>query len=369
MGWAPVTCLALCAALFLASCGGSSSIGTGDISTMAGNGTAGYNGDNQAAISAELNSPSGVALDGAGNLYIADTLNHAIRKVDTQGNISTVAGSERPGYSGDGGSATAARLNNPTRVAVDAAGNLYITDLGNNVVRKVTAASTIITTVAGNGTAGYAGDGGSATAAELSDPTGIAVTSGGDLYISEPGNSVVRKVTASTGIITTIAGNGTPGYSGDGGSAASAELNNPSGLAVDSTGNLYIADSGNARVRQVAASSGTITTVAGDGVPSYSGDRGAATSAELNDPMGVALDASGNLYIAEAGNARVRIVTASNGIINTLAGNGTTGFSGDGGAANGAELNSPVSAVPDTAGNVYIADRGNQRIRKAAPAP
>jgi hypothetical protein len=368
--------LALCALALCEGCG-SNAPRIGIINTVAGSGNPpfpGFSGDGGLASNALLNNPSGVAVDTAGNFYIADTLNHVIRMVNTGGTISTVVGSETPTQCpaptqscGDGGPAINAQLNSPGRVALDEAGNLYITDLGDNRVRMVNTSGQI-STVAGTGVQGYSGDGGPATSAQLSDPTGLAVTSAGDLYISDPNDSVVRKVTAATGIITTVAGNGSPGYSGDGGAATSAQLNNPSGLAVDSSGNLYIADAGNARIRKVDASSGDISTVAGDGVPGYSGDGGVATSAELNDPAGVAFDAKGDLYIAEEGNARIRWVRASDKAIYTIAGDGTTGFYGDLGPATGAELNNPVSVALNSGGYLFIADRGNNRIRQVAPA-
>jgi prepilin-type N-terminal cleavage/methylation domain-containing protein len=313
----------------------------GIITTFVGNGTGGYSGDGGPATSANLFYPYGVAVDSSGNLYIADYYNNRIRMVTAStGIITTVAGNGTEGYSGDGGPATSAELNNPTKSAVDSSGNLYIADYGNQRVRMVTASTGIITTVAGNGTAGYSGDGGAATSAELWGPYGVAVDSSGNLYIVEIWNFRIRKVTASTGIITTVAGNGTSGYSGDNGAATSAELWTPYGVAVDSSGNLYIADYGNNRIRKVTASTGIITTIAGNGTAGYSGDGGPATSAKLHSPTGSAVDSSGNLYISEYGNNRIRKVTAS-GTICTVAGNGTSGYSGDNGAATSAELHTP----------------------------
>ncbi|MBF0567445.1 MAG: Ig-like domain repeat protein [Nitrospirae bacterium] len=318
--------------------------------------------------------------------------------------ISTVAGNGTYGYSGDGGLATSAKLNNPDGVALDSAGNLYIADNGNSRIRIVAAASGTyfgqamtagdIYTVAGNGTQGYSGDGGLATSAKLNNPDGVALDSAGNLYIADNGNSRIRIVAAASGTyfgqamtagdIYTVAGNGTQGYSGDGGLATSAKLNNPDGVALDSAGNLYIADNGNSRIRIVAAASGTyfgqamtagdIYTVAGNGTQGYSGDGGLATSAKLNNPDGVALDSAGNLYIADNGNSRIRIVAAASGTyfgqamtagdIYTVAGNGTQGYSGDGGLATSAELYTPVGVALDSVGNLYIADEGNNRIRE-----
>ena len=330
----------------------------GMITTVAGNGKAGFSGDNGPATSAELAGASGVAVDSAGNLYIADTGNRRVRKV-ANGVITTVAGN---GLIGDGGPAIGAQLNSPEGVAVDAVGNLYIADFENSLIRKVT--NGVITTVAGSATRGFGGDNGPATSAQLDYPDGVAVDSAGNLYFVDSGNNRVRKI--SGGVITTVAGNGTQGFSGDNGPAINAELNlynfQPSAVAVDSAGNLYIADAGNDRVRKVT--NGTITTVAGNGTQGFSGDNGPATSAQLNQPKGVAVDATGNLYIADEANQRIRKVAS--GVINTVAGNGTAGFSGDNGPAVSAKLSGPTGGVVDASGNLYFADLGNGRIRKIA---
>jgi trimeric autotransporter adhesin len=340
-------------------------VSTGIISTVAGNGTAGYSGDGGAAINAKLDNPSGVAVDGAGNIYIADYDNDVIRKVTAStGIISTLAGDGAVGYVGDGGPATSAELYWPTGVAVDTAGNIYIADQDNYVIRKVTASTGIITTIAGNGTAAYPGDGGPATSAELSLPQGVAVDTAGNIYIADTFNDRIRVVGSALPTINTVAGNGTEGYSGDGGAAISAELHLPLGVAVDSAGNIYIADYGNNRIREGTLSTGIISTVAGNGTAGYSGDGGAATSAELYDAPGVAVDGAGNIYIADYDNNRIRKVTVSTGIISTVAGNGTAGYSGDGGAAINAELDNPSGVAVDGAGNIYIADYYNHRIRK-----
>jgi sugar lactone lactonase YvrE len=273
-----------------------------------------------------------VTVDSAGNIFIADTTNERIRKVSvSNGTITTVAGNGNQGSSGDGGPATSASLSVPYGMAADSAGNLYIADTDNSRIRKVSNGT--ITTVVGNGFQGFSGDGGPATSASLYLPTGVAADSAGNLYISDAVNNRIRKV--SGGTITTFAGNGGYRASGDGGPAAIASLDEPLGVAVDSAGNLYIAD-GNNRIRKV--SNGTITTVAGDGVMAFSGDGVPATSASLQ-PSGVAVDSAGNLYIADAVNQRIRKV--SNGTIATVAGNGNKGFSGDGGPATSASLNFP----------------------------
>ena len=344
----------------------------GVIATVAGTGVAGYNGNGIAATSAEINADdNGPALDGAGNLYFADLYNYQVRKVTAAtGIITTVAGTGAAGYNGDNIAATSATVA-PESVAIDGAGNIYIADSGNNRIRKVTAATGLITTIAGTGTGGYNGDNIAATSAEVSNPYEIAVDGLGNVFISDTGNHRIREVSAATGIITTVAGTGTGGYSGDNGAATSAEIANPRGIAVDATDNLYIADYGNQRIRKVS-NTGIITTVAGNGSGGYNGDDIVATSAELNTPLGVAVDAAGDLYIADAGNNRVREVIAATGIITTVAGNGTGGFSGDNGSATSAELNGDHTLVLDNAGDIYVTDSGNQRIRKVtvtAPPP
>jgi hypothetical protein len=534
---------------------------TGTISTIAGTGVAGYSGDGGAATSARLDSPYGLNADSAGDLYIADSMNNVVRMVTTAGIISTIAGNGTNGYSGDGAEATGAALSNPQSVVLDSQGNVFISDRNNNRVREVNtptgsalfpttavgstsaavtiplvintggttitgisapvsqggkqeyavtatgcALNTVLTTsticdvevtfspgysgqrpvplrvassagtfafaMTGTGTApqvalspgiittvpgtsgdlagasgliaggvavdsadnlyfwadngldgdyvlelaagtsvptfvagygngsyalgsviavdgagdvyvanpnqssilkavpgataptivaggnvsgGYSGDNGPATSAELNYPSGVAVDSAGNVYIADTNNNRIRKVAAVSGIITTIAGNGTAGYSGDNGPATSAELNGPQALALDSAGNIYIVDAENLRIRKVAAASGTITTVAGNGTAGYSGDNGPATSAEVNDPQGLAVDAAGDIYLADSGNHVVRMVNAA-GIITTVAGNGTRGGSGDNGPATSAEVSNPVGVAIDSAGNLYIGD-------------
>jgi uncharacterized protein (TIGR03437 family) len=331
------------------------------IVTVAGGGS--VLGDNGPATSAPLYLPNGVAVDAAGNLYIADAGNNRIRKV-SNGVITTVAGNGTQGSGGDGGPATSAQLYYPWGVAVDSAGNLYIADRGNNRIRKVS--NGVITTVAGTGTYGFSGDNGPATSAQLYDPQGVAVDSAGNLYIADTGNSHVRRV--SNGVIASVAGTGTYGFSGDGGPATSNELNAPSGVAVDSAGNLYIADTLNHRIRKV--SNGVITTVAGNGTQGFSGDSGPATSAQLYQPDGVAVDPAGNLYIADTGNQRIRKV--SGGVVTTVAGTGTPGLSGDGGPAASAELSGPAGVAIDASGDVFVAGYESDtdgRIRQLVASP
>ena len=341
----------------------------GIISSVAGNGTYGYSGDGAAATSAELKYPTAVALDGAGNLYIADYHNSVVRKVDAaSGNITTVAGTGTAGYSGDGGLATSAKLNYPSSLAVDGAGNLYIADQGNDRTREVNAATGIISTVVGTGTAGYSGDGGPATSAKVHYPTGVAVDGAGNIYIVDEYNGAIREVNAATGIISTVAGNGTIGETGNGGPATSAELDYPYGEALDSAGNIYIADYYANTIRKVNAATGIISTVAGNGTGGYTGDGGPATSAELDYPYYVAVDSAGNIYIADFNNNVIREVNAATGIISTVAGNGTGGYAGDGGLATSAELYEAGSVTLDGAGNLYIADYYNNLIRKVTVA-
>jgi uncharacterized protein (TIGR03437 family) len=332
----------------------------GNINTIAGTGAEGFSGDGGDPLKATMNFPTGLAIDGSGNLYIADALNLRIRKISS-GSISTIAGNGVLSYSGDGGPALSAQMNQPEGVAVDAAKNLYVADTENNVVRKIS--NGIITNFAGNGTAGSGGDGGAATSAQLKAPQAVAVDAAGNVYIADSGNSRVRRVSPD-GTISTVAGNGTPGYGGDGGAAASAQLYTPTAVAVDASGNLYIADFNNSRIRKVSAA-GIISTVAGNGNSGYSGDGGPAANAQINMAQGVAVDSYGNLYIGDTGNNAVRQVSAG-GLISTVAGNGLVGYTGDGGSAIQAQLGNPSAVAVDTAGNLYVAD-GSARIRKVYP--
>jgi sugar lactone lactonase YvrE len=337
----------------------------GSIISIAGNGTRRYAGDRDLAVKAELVTTAAVTVDSTGNIYIADMANNRVRKIAAKtGVISTLAGTGKRGYSGDGGPATSAELNYPQGVTTYRKGNVYIADTDNNRVRKVTVSTGVITTVAGSGAQGYAGDGGPATSAALNWPCGVAVARSGDLYFSDYNNHRIRKVTVSTGKLSTVAGTGKPGYSGDGRPATSAQLNDPSDVTLDAKGNVYIADTNNQRIRKVSASTGAISTIAGNGKKGFSGDGGLAISAEFNSPNALTLDASGNLYIADTSNHRIRKLTVSTGTISTLAGNGRAGYSGDGGPAASSELNSPWDVAIDPSGNILIADFGNDRFRK-----
>jgi hypothetical protein len=332
------------------------------ISTIAGTGTQGCTGTGL-ATSATLNLPTGVKVDSSGNVYIADQTCATVRKITAStGDIAIIAGNGTNGYSGDGSAATSAELNDPTDVAIDSSGNVYIADYSNNRIRKVNT-SGVISTYAGTGTWGYSGDSGQATSAELANPSGVALDSSGNLYIADFENKRIRKVSTS-GVITTVAGNGTGGDTGDGAAATSAEINGAEFIAVDGAGDFWFSDQYDDVVRKVTASTGYISTVAGTkDSPGYSGDNGAATSAQLNVPTGVAVDASGNLYISDQDNYRIRMVNTS-GTISTFAGTGTKGYSGDGGAPTSAELSTMYGLGVDASANLYIADTGNYRIRK-----
>jgi ribosomal protein S11 len=342
---------------------------TGNIITVAGTGTPGYGGDNGPATSALLEYPHGVAVDASGNLFIADSYNDRIREVvKATGNIITVAGNGSVGYSGDGGPATSARLNDPFDVAVDGSGNVFFSDQGNNRIREVVKATGNIITVAGTGTAGYNGDGEPATSAEVNEPSGVAVDSSGNIFIADWHNNRIREVVKVTGAISTVAGTGTGGYSGDGGPATSAQVNYPNGVAVDGSDNVFIGDSSNNRVREVVKATGIITTIAGTGTSGFSGDGGPATSAQVNYPNGVAVDDSGDVFITDTYNSRIREVVKATGNIITVAGTGTPGFSGDGGPATSARLYYPTGVAVDSSGNLYIADLYNNRIREVVKA-
>ncbi len=329
----------------------------GLITTVAGLGVSGYAGDGGPAVLSRLSFPSGIVATSAGTLYIADTANHRIRKVATNGTITTVAGSGVSGYSGDGGAATIARLNRPRGVGLNQSGGVLIADTINNRIRLVSAGK--IASIAGNGTGSFSGDGGSAVAASLKNPEGV-VSLGATVYAADTANLRVRRFVPG-GAIATASGNGTPQF-GDTAKAANAQFDNPDGLALDSSGNLYVADTLNHRVRKISPS-GTISTIAGSGVQGYSGDGGVATAAKLSLPRGLALDVGGNLYIADSDNDRVRRVTPG-GTISTVAGTGVAGFSGDNGPATSARLNEPSAVAVDASGRLYISDTGNNRVRR-----
>jgi large repetitive protein len=337
----------------------------GIINTVAGDGSWIYTEDGIAATKATLDVPTGVALDGSGNLFITDNASNRIRRVDAGSDlISTVAGTGGAGDSGDGGLAAAAEINQPSSVAIDGAGNLYIADSGNNAIRVVNRATNLITTIAGVlGASGYSGDGGQATAAKLNTPSAIALDPvNGYLYIADTGNNVVRRVNLASGVISPFAGNGAVGASGDNGPAISASLNFPWGVTVAPDGSVYIADLLNNLVRKVNTA-GTITTFAGTGAMGYTGDGGPAGTAELDAPADTVIDPAGNVYIADSGNNVIRKVNDA-GTITTIAGSGKEAFAGDGGPATGASLYAPYAMALDGQGDLYFTDKFNQRVRE-----
>jgi sugar lactone lactonase YvrE len=329
------------------------------VTTFAGNGIGGYSGDGGPAASAEINNVTGLAADPAGNIYLADQSNNRVRKVGTNGVISTFAGTGVAGFSGDNGPALLAQLNGPIGVCVAPNGTVYVNDINNRRVRAISP-SGMITTVAGNGGTTSSGDGGPATAASMILPIRCTVDPTGNLYIADQGANKIRKVDTS-GNITTFAGTGTQSFSGDGGPATAATFNNPTWVLSDSSGNIYVSDQSNERVREITTN-GNINTVAGNGINAFSGDNGPATSASLNFPGGLALDSAGSLYIVDPGNERIRKVTG--GVITTVAGNGLAGYSGDGGAPLQAEFNNPFALAIDSAANLYIGDINNNRVRE-----
>jgi hypothetical protein len=331
-----------------------------NINTIAGNGTAGYAGDGGPATAAMLNSPFNVLADNAGNIYIADYGGHRLRKMSADGIITTIAGTGMGGSMGDGGPATAAYLFHPTDVDIDDAGNLYICDYANGRIRKINTAG-IITTIAGTGFGGFSGDGGPSTAAQLMLPYGVKVLADGSVFITDQGNNRIRKISPS-GIISTIAGTGVYANTGDGGPATAANLKNPTGIEIDPAGNLYVSSGNGYTVRKISPA-GIITTIAGVGSIGTGGDGGPATAASLGPVFGLSADHAGNVYIADRGASKIRKISAA-GMITTVAGTGALAYSGDGGPATAADLfaTTGVYALPDGS-KVYIADKENNRIR------
>ncbi len=351
-------CVCLCIISFFKVCSTTASNGQ-IISTIVGNGTAAYGGDGAVASAASLNQPREIFRDGNGNLFIADALNYRIRKVNTSGIITTVAGSGSFGYSGDGGPATAAQFGAVNDVVFDTAGNMFIADFDFHVIRKVSTAG-VISTYVGSGTAGFAGDGGAATAAKLNHPGCLAFDVSGNMFITDQGNDCIRKVTPAGVISTAVGQGGATGFSGDGGQATAARLNAPTGIAFDRHGNLFLSDRLNNRMRKVDTS-GIINTFAGSGTLGYSGDGGPATAAEFNLISIISFDNNGNIFVVDEYNHAIRKIDVS-GSISTYAG-GTFGFGGDGGPASLAQLNHPRGLFIDSNNFFYVSDMFNNRIR------
>ena len=328
----------------------------GMMTRFAGSGSSGFGGDGGPATEALLKTPGGIAIDKKGNVFIADRANHRIRKVDTSGNITTIAGNGTAGFSGDGGAATSASLNLPSGVAVDSKGNLFIADRSNDRIRKIDTKGNI-STVAGSGNSGYRGDAGPATQANLDKPFGVAVDKKGNLYIADRGNNRVRKVNTD-GIITTLAGDSSFFFMGDNGPAYRASVAGPTGMVVADDGTVYIADRNNNRIRAVD-SHGMIRTVMGTGQQDYNGDSEMARDTNLYLPFDVALDPEGKLLVVDRSHYRVRRVDLKTGQVETVAGNGNKKFAGDGGPATGAALNFPHGLLMDKDDNLIISDKGH----------
>ena len=344
------------------------SLFSGAVFTVAGDGSATYGMDGGLATGTGLHEPSNVAFDADGNMYIADSLNSRIRLVmKGTGIITTVAGKGGKGYTGDGGQATSAELGQPRSVVVDAAGDLYIADTDNHCIRKVTKSTGVITTVAGTGMGGFNNDGQLATTAQLTSPFGVAVDANGDLYIADTYNHRIRMVTKSSGIISTMAGTGVVGFDGTPGPATSHPLSNPLAVILDAEGNIVFSDSKNNCVRMVSKNTNILSIIAGVSLPDYGGDNGDAKDAFLSFPAGLALDGGGNIYIADSANNVIRLWTKSNGFITTVAGNGMAGYdlssSGDPATA---MFSSPLGVALDKSGYLYVSDTNNNRIRAAA---
>ncbi|MCE9637538.1 MAG: hypothetical protein K8T90_17700 [Planctomycetes bacterium] len=333
----------------------------GIISTFAGTGAAADSGDGGPATAAGVQNPVGVAVAATGVVYISDGGGHSIRAVDLLGVISTVAGDGTASFAGDGGPASAARLNEPHAIFVDRVGALVVCDRGNHRLRRIDS-SGMIATIAGDGAGAFAGDGSAATSASLNGPAGACADAAGNIYIADTYNHRLRRVDTS-GTITTVAGNGVATFAGDGAAATSASIRFPTGVAVNAAGDIFIADNGNNRIRRIAASDGVISTIAGDGTPGLSGDGGPASAARLNIPFSVAFDIDGALLITEAVNNTVRRITVAGGI-ERVAGTGVSGFTGDDGPAVDATLDFPLCLTVDRAGTLYIAEYGNSRVRR-----
>ncbi|HTL82464.1 MAG TPA: T9SS type A sorting domain-containing protein [Bacteroidia bacterium] len=330
------------------------------IQTIAGTGGNTFSGDGGPAVNAQLFFPERIALDQNGNVYFTDSHNNRIRKIDPSGIITTIAGTGVAGFSGDGGPAINAQLNCPMGITIDNSGNIFFTDFFNNRVRKISV-NGMIMTIAGNGTSGFSGDGGPSSTAKLNGPRDVKVGPNGNIYIADSGNDRIRMVNSAY-IISTVAGTGTAGFSGDNNGAVWSQLRFPTGICFDQNGNYYIADQNNNRIRMVN-SSGIISTIAGNGNEDFTGDNGSALSASLDMPSDIAIDAAGNIFFADKMNFRIREIDA-NGTISTVAGSNDWQQLDDGGPAIDAGLHFPTGLAIDHTGNIFIADYCNDRIRE-----
>jgi sugar lactone lactonase YvrE len=343
------------------------SFAQGIITSIAGNGVTQYIGDGWPATTLSLGFPYGICVGPEGNVYVADYIDHRIRMVDVHDTLFTIANTPGlPGHTGDNGPAIAATFDNPIGICIDISGNLYISEEYNNDIRKIDHTTGLITTICGTGAGGYYGDLGPATLAHMERPSGLCVDRDGNIYIADYGNARVRKIDVALGHIATVAGIGTNGSAGDAGLATAAQLSYPKAVCVDTSGNLYIADYGNNAIRKVDAATGIISTIAGGGSPAYSGDGGPAINAKLRQPNAVYMNRQGILYISDFGNDVVRAITPA-GYIFTVAGNGMLGYTGDGGPATNATLHGPTGVYADDLGYLYIADGENSVIRKVTP--
>lgn len=342
---------------------------SGVISTAVGTGRPGYSGDGGPAARARLNQPFDVAFDASGNLYVADTFNHCVRRVDSAtGVVATVAGDGKAGYSGDGGPATQARLNEPYGIVLDRRGNLYIADRQNRRVRRVDARTGTIDTIAGDGTAAFSGDDGPARRAGLVEPNGVALDPQGQrLFIADVADHRVRVVALDSGSITTFAGNGKGRHSGDGGPARDASIFGARAVEVAPDGTVFVLERQGNSLRAVDPSTNVITTVAGIGSRGCTGDGGPARAATFNGPKELALDRDGSILIVDTENQVIRRIDAATGVVTTLAGNGTRGGGGDGESATAAQLGRPHGVAVGPDGAVYVGDTENHRVRKIEP--
>jgi len=340
------------------------------ITTAVGTGQKGYTGDGGPAARAQLNGPFDVGFDTAGNLYFSDTFNHCIRRVDARTNvITTLAGCGEPGHSGDGGPAIRACFNEPYGIAVDRAGNVYVADRHNHCVRRIEAGSGIVTTFAGNGSAGFGGDDGPAARAGMAEPNGLALNPEQTrLFIADVADHRVRVVDLSSGTIWTFAGTGEAEHSGDGGPAAKAGIYGARAVKVGADGTVYILERQGSTLRAVDPRTGIITTLAGTGVRSYTGDDGPALAATFDAPKELAIDREGNLLIVDTENHAIRKIDTRSKIVATVIGSGRQGGDGDGGPATAASLDRPHGAAVAPDGSIYIGDTNNHRVRKVARA-